>query len=45
MAYELKDMPQKAIEYYNLYLGIESDEKMINLVNQRIKQLQAGIEE
>ena len=41
MAYELKDMPDKAIEYYLLYTGIESDEKMLNLVNQRIKQLEA----
>ena len=37
-------MPQKAIEYYLLYSGIESDEKMINLVKQRIKELEAGIE-
>ena len=40
MAYELKDMPVKAIEYYHLYLGIESDEKMLDLVNDRIKQLE-----
>ena len=44
MAYELKNMPQKAIEYYLLYSGIESDEKMLNLVKQRIKELEAGAE-
>ena len=45
MSYELKDMPEKAIEYYHLYSGIESDEKMVNLVNQKIKQLESGIKE
>ena len=45
MAYELKDMPKKAIEYYLLYSGIESDEKMLELVKNRIKQLEEGIEE
>ena len=35
-------MPEKAIEYYLLYTGIESDEKMLNIVKQRIKQLEAG---
>ena len=45
MAYELKNQPQKAIEYYHLYTGIESDEKMLEIVEQRIKQLEAGIEE
>ena len=44
MAYELKDMPQKAVEYYLLYTGIESDERMLNLVKQRIKELEAGLE-
>ena len=44
MAYELKNMPQRAIEYYLLYSGIESDEKMLNLVKQRIKELEEGIE-
>ena len=33
-------MPQKAIEYYCLYTGLESDEKMINIVNDKIKQLE-----
>ena len=33
MAYELKNMPEKAVEYYLLYTGIESDEKMLNIVN------------
>ena len=45
MCYELKNMSEKAIEYYHLYTGIETDEKMINLVNQKIKQLEAGTEE
>lgn len=44
MAYELKDMPDKAIEYYLLYTGIESDEKMLDIVNKRIKQLESGKE-
>jgi stage II sporulation protein E len=44
MAYELKDMPEKAIEYYLLYTGIESDEKMLDIVNKRIKQLESGKE-
>lgn len=42
MAYELKDLPKKAVEYYLLYLGVEKDEKMVNLVKQRIKELEAG---
>ncbi len=42
MAYELKELPKKAVEYYLLYLGIESDEKMVNLVKQRIKELEEG---
>ena len=42
MSYELKDMPERAIEYYHLYTGIETDEKMIDMVNQRIKQLEAN---
>ena len=40
MAYELKNMPEKAVEYYLLYCGVESDEKMLNIVKQRIKQLE-----
>ena len=40
LTYELKDMPQKAIEYYCLYTGLESDEKMINIVNDKIRQLE-----
>ena len=40
MAYEQKDEPAKALEYYYLYSGIESDEKMLNVVNQKIKQLE-----
>ena len=45
MSYELKDNPQKAIEYYKSYINIETDDKMLNLVKQRIKELEAGIEE
>ena len=45
MAYELKDMPQKAIEYYHLYSGIESDEKMLDIVKDRIEQLEKGDKE
>ena len=33
-------MPQKAIEYYCLYTGLESDKKMIEIVNDKIKQLE-----
>ncbi len=33
-------MNDEAIEYYSLYSGIESDEKMLNIVNQRIKNLE-----
>ena len=40
MAYELKNQPKEAIRYYCLYTGIETDEKMISIVNQRIKQLE-----
>ena len=40
MAYEMKNMPDKAVEYYYLYTGIESDEKMLSVVNQKIKKLQ-----
>ena len=42
MAYELKCKPGKAVEYYLLYCGLESDEKMLDIVRQRIKQLEAG---
>ena len=45
MSYELKNMPEKAIEYYHLYTGIESDEKMINLVNKKIKELESTVED
>lgn len=40
MAYEQKEEPEKALEYYYLYSGIEKDEKMLNVVNQKIKQLE-----
>ena len=44
MAYEQKNMPEKAIEYYYLYTGIESDEKMLGIVNQKIKKLEGTSE-
>ena len=40
MAYELKDMPEKAIEYYLLYIGVESDVKMLDSVKDKIKSLE-----
>lgn len=40
MAYEQKEMPEKAIEYYLLYKGLESDEKMIDIVDSKIKILE-----
>lgn len=39
-AYEQKDDIDKALEYYYLYSGIEKDEKMLNIVNLKIKQLE-----
>ena len=43
LTYELKEMPEKAIEYYVLYTGIESDEKMLKIVREKIKELEDGI--
>ena len=40
LAYEQKEDIDKALEYYYLYSGIEKDEKMLGLVNQKIKQLE-----
>ena len=40
LAYEQKNDTQKALEYYYLYAGIEKDEKMLNVVNQKIKALE-----
>ncbi len=40
MAYEQKEDIEKALEYYYLYSGLEKDEKMLNVVNQKIKQLE-----
>lgn len=40
MAYEQKGDYDKAIEYYCLYSGIESDKKMLNIVEERIKNLE-----
>ena len=33
-------MPDKAVEYYHLYTGIESDPKMLEIVGDKIKQLE-----
>ena len=40
LAYEQKNDTQKALEYYYLYAGLEKDEKMLNVVNQKIKSLE-----
>ena len=40
LAYEQKEDTDKALEYYYLYSGLEKDEKMLNIVNQKIKQLE-----
>ena len=40
MVYEQKEDIEKALEYYYLYSGLEKDEKMLNVVNQKIKQLE-----
>ncbi len=40
LAYEQKEDSEKALEYYYLYSGLEKDEKMLNVVNQKIKQLE-----
>ena len=40
LTYELKDMPEKAIEYYHLYTGIETDKQMLNIVKNKIKELE-----
>ena len=40
LAYEQKNDVDNALEYYYLYSGLEKDEKMLNVVNQKIKQLE-----
>ena len=40
MAYEQKGMNDKALEYYYLYTGLETDENVLNVVNQRINKLE-----
>ena len=40
LAYEQKEEVSKALEYFYLYTGIETDEKMLSVVNQKIKQLE-----
>ena len=41
LTYELESNVDKALEYYYLYIGLESDQKMLNIVNSKIKQLEA----
>ena len=43
LTYEMKNMPSKALEYYYLYIGIESDDKMLRIVNQKIKELEESV--
>ena len=40
LAYEQKEDTEKALEYYHLYSGLETDEKMQNLVKKRIENLE-----
>ena len=40
MAYEQKGINDKALEYYYLYTGLETYESVLNIVNQRIKNLE-----
>ena len=40
LAYEQKDDIDKALEYYYLYIGLETDQVMIDMVNRKIKQLE-----
>jgi tetratricopeptide (TPR) repeat protein len=42
LTHELQSNVQKALEYYYLYVGLESDEKMLSIVNKKIKQLEAN---
>ena len=39
MSYEQQGDTEKALEYYELYLGLEKDEKMVNTVKQKISAL------
>ena len=39
-AYEQKKDIDKALEYYYLYSGIETNENMLTIVNQKIEQLE-----
>ncbi|MCQ2743940.1 MAG: tetratricopeptide repeat protein [bacterium] len=40
MAYEQKKMPDKALEYYYLYSGLETDQGILSVVEQKIKKLE-----
>lgn len=41
MAYEQKGMKDKALEYYYLYSGLETDAGILSVVEQKIKKLEA----
>ena len=41
LTYELQDVPEKALEYYYLYIGLETDPKMLDIVKKKIKQLES----
>ena len=41
MAYEKKGLTYKALEYYYLYSGLESDAGVLSVVEQKIKKLEA----
>ena len=41
MAYEQKGLTYKALEYYYLYSGLESDAGVLSVVEQKIKKLEA----
>ena len=42
MAYEQKGMKDKALEYYYLYSGLETDAGVLSVVEQKIKKLEAN---
>ena len=41
LTHELQENKTKALEFYYQYLGLESDEKMLGIVKDKIKQLEA----
>ena len=42
MAYEQKGLTDKALEYYYLYSGLETDAGILSVVEQKIKKLEAN---